>query len=71
MDLQDMYDEYDDIVRTLDELIGRISDKDYIDQLQETLYQAQNRLEEIEPRLQEQYANEEQELQAEYIRSVL
>ena len=71
MDLQDTYDELDDIVRTLDELIGRITNKDYIDQLQETLFQAQNELEEIEPRIEEQYANEEQELQAEYMRSVL
>ena len=71
MDLQERYDELDNIIRTLDELIGVISDKNYIEQLQETMFQAQNELEEIEPRLQEQYANEEQELQAEYMRSVL
>lgn len=71
MDLQDRFDELDDIVRTLDELIERISDKNYIEQLRETLYEAINELEEIQPRLEEQYANEEQEMQAEYVRSVL
>lgn len=70
-DLQDRYDELDDIVRTIDELIDRISDKNYIDQLKETMYQAMNEKEDIEPRLQEQYANEEEELQIEYMRSVL
>jgi hypothetical protein len=70
-DLQDRYDELDDIVRTIDELIDRISDKNYIDQLKETMYQAMNEKEDIEPRLQEQYANEEEELRIEYMRSVL
>lgn len=70
-DLQDRYDELDDIVRTIDELIDRISDKNYIDQLKETMYQAMNEKENIEPRLQEQYANEEEELRIEYMRSVL
>ena len=70
-DLQDRNDELDDIVRTIDELIDRISDKNYIDQLKETMYQAMNEKEDIEPRLQEQYANEEEELRIEYMRSVL
>lgn len=70
-DLQDRYDELDDIVRTIDELIDRISDKNYIDQLKETMYQAMNEKEDIEPRLQEQYANEEEEFRIEYMRSVL
>ena len=71
MDTQDRFDELDDIVRTLDELIERISDKNYIDQLRETLYEATNELEKIKPSLEEQYANEEQEMQVEYVRSVL
>ncbi|MEE1389261.1 MAG: hypothetical protein U0M00_01640 [Clostridia bacterium] len=58
-------------MRTIDELIDRISDKNYIDQLKETMYQAMNEKEDIEPRLQEQYANEEEELRIEYMRSVL
>ena len=70
-DLQDRYDELDDIVRTIDELIDRISDKNYIDQLKETMYQAMNEKEDIETRLQEQYANEEEELRIEYMRRVL
>ena len=69
--MQETYDELDDIVRTLDGLIERISNKNYIDQLRETLYEATNELEEIQPKLEKQYANEEQERQTEYVRSVL
>lgn len=67
MHLQDLYDELDNIVRTLDELIGDIKYcKDYSDELKDTLYRAMNDLEEIEPRLQEQYDREEQELENQY-----
>ena len=69
--MQDRYDELDDIVMTLDSLIDRISDKEYIEVFQEEKWRAEKEMAEIEPRLQEQYANEQQELQAEYERSVL
>lgn len=71
MDLQDRYNELDEIVCRLDSLINDITDKDYIEELQDTLYKAKNELDELEPKIAEQYANEEQELQAEYIRSVM
>lgn len=41
MDLQERYDELDNIITTLDELINSITDKIYIEQLRGTLYQAQ------------------------------
>ena len=59
MDLQDEYDELTDIIDTLDNLIDRISDEDYIGQLRETMYQAENRRQEIEPRLQREQWEEE------------
>ena len=71
MDLQEKYDELDNIITTLDSLIEDITDQNYIDQLRETLYQAQDEIEEIEPLLQEQYDREERELEYEYERSVI
>ncbi len=71
MELQDKYDELDNIENTIRNLIDEITDKDYIAQLQETMYQAQNEKEEIEPRLQEMYDKEEQEMNYQYERSVI
>ena len=71
MDLQEKYDELDNIITTLDSLIEDITDQNYIDQLRETLYQAQDEIEEIEPLLQEKYDREERELEYEYERSVI
>ena len=71
MDLQERYDELDNIITTLDSLIEDITDQNYIDQLRETLYQAQDELDGIEPLLQEQYDREERKLEHEYERSVI
>lgn len=71
MDLQDSYDELDNIVRTLDNLIDEITNKDYIQQLEETKYQAQEELNKIsEMLLKEQEENEKLDIY-EYQRSVL
>lgn len=69
MELQDRYDELDNIENTIRNLIDEITDEDFIAQLQETMYQAQNEKEEIEPRLQEMYDAETQETNYEYERS--
>lgn len=69
MDLQERYDELDNIDRSLDVLIDDIKDKYFIDALNEIRYEAQNEMKEIEPRLQEQYDREQQELENEYWRS--
>lgn len=71
MNLQDEYDELTDIIDTLDNLIERISDEDYIAQLRETLYQAENRRQEIEPRLQEEQWEEEKVQEREYWEAVV
>lgn len=71
MDLQDRYDELDNIVKTLGNLIDEITDKDYILQLEETEYQAQKELDEVAEKLQEQQDREERELEYQYERSVL
>lgn len=66
MDLQEKYDELDNIESTLRILIDDIDDIDYIEQLQEIMFQAQNEKEEIEIKLQELYDREEKEQQREY-----
>lgn len=71
MNLQDEYDELTDIIDTLDNLIERISDEDYIAQLRETLYQAENRRQEIEPRLQREQWEEERVQEREYWEAVV
>ena len=40
MDLQERFDELDNIVRTLDSLINDIKDKEYIDMLNEIKFEA-------------------------------
>ena len=71
MDLEDRYNELDDIVSTIDTLINNLTGcKEYIEELQDTMYRAKEELDELEPKLAEQYEREEKELENEYIRSV-
>jgi hypothetical protein len=71
MDIQERYDELDNIESTLRILIDEITDRDYIEQLQETMFQAQNEKEELEEQLQEQYDREERQQNYEYEKSKL
>lgn len=71
MNLQDEYDELTDIIDTLDNLIDRISDEDYIGQLRETLYQAEDRRQEIEPILEKEQWEEERVQEREYWEAVV
>ena len=66
MDLQEEYDELDNIISTLDTLIDEIKDKYYIDSLNELKFEAQTRLDEIEPELMKQQYAEEQEMNYEF-----
>jgi len=66
MDLQDKYDELDNIISTLRILIDDLTDKEYIGQLQSIQYQAQDELDEIEPKLQEEYDKETEHQLQEY-----
>lgn len=54
MDLQERFDELDNIVRTLDGLINDIKDKEYIDMLNEVKYEAEDELREVEEKLCEE-----------------
>ncbi len=67
MDIQDKYDELDNIVSTLDRLIDDIKDKGYIAELQEIKWSAQNELEEVEKQLEQENNEELKDRQREYI----
>lgn len=69
MNYQDRYDELDNIVSSIGLLVSEISDKDYIDMLNEIKYQAQDELEEVEEKLQEEQEREEMEMNLQFERS--
>lgn len=71
MDYQERYDELDNIVSSINILVDEISDKIYIDMLNEIKFEAQNELEEIEERLQEENEKEERERNYDFERSRL
>ena len=71
MDLQETYDELDNIVRTLDNLIDEITNKDYIQQWEETKYQAQEELDKVSKELEKKLEENERQDIYEYQRSVI
>lgn len=70
-ELQNKYDDLDNIELSLKMLISEIKYKDYKVQLEEIMYQAQTEKEEIGPRLQEICDREEREMNVQYERSAL
>ena len=71
MDYQDRYDELDNIVRTLDILVDDINDKYYIDLINDIKFEAENELEEVSEKLEEEQRREEIQQEYEYERSVV
>lgn len=71
MDYQERYDELDNIVRTLDNLVDDITDKNYIDMLNEIKFEAENELEEVEEILYRQEQEDQEELENEFNRGRL
>ena len=71
MDLQEKYDELDNIISTLDYLIGEITMKDYIEDLNQIKWAAENEKEDIEPILIKECEDEKEYQHLEYRRSVL
>ncbi len=69
MDLQQRYDELDEIVSSINLLADNITDNDYIDMLNEIKYQAQDELEEVQEKLQEENEREEREMNRQFERS--
>ena len=66
MDYQDRYDELDNIVRTLDILVDDIRDKYYIDLINDIKFEAENELQEVAEKLEEEQKREERQLANNY-----
>lgn len=67
MDLQERFDELDNIVSTLRVLRDEITDKDYIEQLDLIRYQAIDEMDEINNQLEEEYDREQKEMDRQFI----
>lgn len=65
MDYQDRYDELDNIVRTLDILADETNDKYYVALINDIKFEAENELEEVAEKLEEERKREE--MQQEYL----
>lgn len=59
MDYQDRYDELDNIVRTLDILADETNDKYYVALINDIKFEAENELEEVAEKLDEEQRREE------------
>ena len=70
-DLQDKYDELSTMITGLKTLTDEITDKYYIEQLEETISQATEELERIEERLKAEAEQEYQEMNYQYERSAI
>lgn len=71
MDYQNRYDELDNIVRTLDILADDINDKYYVDLINDIKFEAENELQEVAEKLEEEQRREERQQEYEYERSVV
>ena len=67
MDLQERFDELDNIVSTLRVLRDEITDKDYIDQLDLIRQQALNEMEDVNNQLEKEYEKEQREMDRQFI----
>lgn len=66
MDLQDRYDELDNLISSLNCLMEELTDKNYIEQLELIKFEAQNEIEEISEQLEELREQEEKGQEREY-----
>lgn len=67
MDIQEKYDELDNIIRTIRILVDEIDDIDYKEQLRLIQYQAENEINTVEFELQKEYDREETEMNKQFI----
>ena len=71
MELQDRYDELDNLISSLNSLINELTDKNYIEQLELIKYEAQNEFEEVSEQLSAEQEREYAEMNYQYERSVI
>ena len=68
MDLQERFDELDNIVSTLRVLRDEITDEDYIEQLDLIRQQALNEMDDVNDQLEEEYNREQREMDRQFMR---
>ena len=68
MNYQDRYDELENIDNTLVMLVDEITDKNYIDMLNQLRFEAQDELKEVSERLYKEENSEQRELENEFNR---
>jgi hypothetical protein len=68
MNYQDRYDELENIDNTLGMLVDEITDKYYIDMLNQLRFEAQDELKEVSERLYKEENSEQRELENEFNR---
>ncbi len=71
MELQDRYDELDNLISSLNSLMDELTDKNYIEQLELIKYEAQNEFEEVSEQLSAEQEREYAEMNYQYERSVI
>ena len=71
MELQDRYDELDNLISSLNSLMEDLTDKNYIEQLELIKYEAQNEFEEVSEQLSAEQEREYAEMNYQYERSVI
>lgn len=69
MELQDRYDELDNLISSLNSLMEDLTDKNYIEQLELIKYEAQNEFEEVSEQLSAEQEREYAEMNYQYERS--
>lgn len=71
MDYQDRYDELDNLIRNLDVIVDELTDKDYVDKLNEIKYEAQNEKDEISEILEDEIKRGERQQEFDYWRNAM
>ena len=71
MELQDRYDELDNLISSLNSLMEDLTDKNYIEQLELIKFEAQNEFEEVSEQLSAEQEREYAEMNHQYERSVI
>ena len=69
MELQDRYDELDNLISSLNSLMDDLTDKNYIEQLELIKFEAQNEFEEVSRQLSAEQEKEYMEMNYQYERS--
>lgn len=71
MELQDRYDELDNLISSLNSLMDDLTDKNYIEELELIKFEAQNEFEEVSKQLSAEQEREYAEMNYQYERSVI